>query len=75
MAEGADRAAWNRTAELWAVIANTFRAKGQAVSAKAIHPYYDAPAADHTGSGRLALTADNLDAFAQAFVRNHAKRK
>ncbi len=76
MAEGADAAAWNRTAALWSLIANTNRsADTPAYSPKHIHPYYPDTLPQQTSgeSGRLELTADNLDLFAQAYVKANAK--
>lgn len=79
MAEGVDRAAWNRTAQLWALLANAWKGKdAPAYTPQMIHPYYPdklPTAGDRAEAGRLEITPDNLDLFAQAFVRAHAKRK
>ena len=78
MAEGVDRAAWNRTAQLWALLANAWKGKDSPTyTPRMIHPYYPdrLPAAGDRADGRLELTPDNLDLFAQAFVRANAKRK
>ncbi len=75
MAEGVARTAWDRTATLWALMANTWgRKDGPVYTPQMIHPYYPdtLPGAQ---SNSISLTADNLDTWAQAVVANHAKRK
>lgn len=74
MAEGVDRAAWDRTATLWALIANALAGKdAPTYTPKQIHPYYpdELPA---SSSGGCRVTVDNLDALCQAAV-NYAKRR
>jgi hypothetical protein len=78
MAEGVDRAGWNRTATLWALLANTLgRAKdGPTFTPQMIHPYFpDTIPGTGQGGSQIHLTVDNLDAWAQAMVKQYAKRK
>lgn len=75
MAEGADRAAWDRTAVLWSLLANAWKGKhAPNYTPKMIHPYYPdmIPGSGHKS---ISLTTDNLDIWAQAVVSRHAKRK
>lgn len=75
MAEGVDRAAWDRTATLWALQANTWAGKDSPIyTPRQIHPYYpdELPGA---GSEGCRVTPDNLDALCQAVVRDYAERR
>lgn len=77
MAEGVERRAWDRAAILWAAQVNTFRGKGAPTYTPAmIHPYYpDKIPAATDSEPRIQLTTDNLNTWAEAYVKAHAKRK
>lgn len=75
MAEGVDRSAWDRTATLWALLANAWSgSESPTYTPKQIHPYYP-DAMPGSRSEGCRLTVDNLDALCQAVVERYAKRR
>jgi len=75
MAEGVDKIGWDRTAELWALLANLWSgSESPHYRPRMIHPYHpDRIPAAGSDESRIRLTTDNVAVFAEAFVKQYSK--